>query len=153
MGNPTDWVDVPGFVTFLAEMGGRDIDVIVIENPNGSLTVKDRMGATIDGVAAITTGIEEREEPDSFRLLQSFLAPLHGQRWVGIWLRCGEITLIGKDASGEIQGVEAENRARTLAREGLGTDGEDHKQWYLEEILKALGGTLDYDNHERGIAP
>jgi len=29
-------------------------------------------------------------------------------------------------------------KAKTLATNGLLTDGGHHKQWYLEEILKAL---------------
>ena len=32
---------------------------------------------------------------------------------------------------------------RKLAAEGLCFDGGHHKQWYLEEILKALGVDLD----------
>lgn len=51
---------------------------------------------------------------------------------------------------------------KKLAIEGLMTDGAHHKQWYLEEILKAIGVDLkdlretlrktDYD-WEDGIAP
>ena len=51
---------------------------------------------------------------------------------------------------------------KELAIHGLLTDGGHHKQWYLEEILKALGYNLkelrrelnkeDYD-WEEGIAP
>jgi hypothetical protein len=29
-----------------------------------------------------------------------------------------------------------------LLVEGLHTDGESHKQWYLAEVLRRLGGTL-----------
>lgn len=54
------------------------------------------------------------------------------------------------------------DRAAALAGLGLITDGADHKQWYLERILEALGVDLmvlheqmraeDYD-WEEGIAP
>lgn len=52
--------------------------------------------------------------------------------------------------------------ATELAVDGLLTDGGHHKQWYLEEIIKALGMDLDTiredlrDNDydwEDGIAP
>lgn len=58
-------------------------------------------------------------------------------------------------------------RIRELAIEGLLTDGEHHKQWYLEEILKVIRVDLDelrkelntpdkdgdYYDWEAGIAP
>ena len=44
-----------------------------------------------------------------------------------------------------------------LAAEGLEIDGEHHKQWYLEEILRTLGFDVDNpdleDSWKRGIAP
>lgn len=58
--------------------------------------------------------------------------------------------------------IDAILKAKELAVSGLMTDGEHHKQWYLEEILKALGFDIgairqellkeDYD-WEPGIAP
>ena len=54
------------------------------------------------------------------------------------------------------------NKAISLAMDGLCTDGEHHKQWYLEQILKALGVNLKELNTkmqeddyawESGIAP
>ena len=54
------------------------------------------------------------------------------------------------------------DKIKKLAIDGLCTDGGHHKQWYLEEILKALGHNLEvvrrgvneegYD-WEEGIAP
>jgi len=53
-------------------------------------------------------------------------------------------------------------KAAELCAEALMTDGAHHKQWYLEEILKALGFDLDaYEKYvtakdihwERGIPP
>jgi hypothetical protein len=32
-----------------------------------------------------------------------------------------------------------------LAIDGLGTDGDHHKQWFLEEILKVVVGEENYD--------
>lgn len=44
-----------------------------------------------------------------------------------------------------------------LAVEGLLTDGGHHKQWYIEQMLKALGFDVDELEKkyafERGIAP
>jgi len=40
-----------------------------------------------------------------------------------------------------------------LIIEGLMTDGEHHKQWYLEEILRRLGGDPDELGHDPGVAP
>ena len=44
-----------------------------------------------------------------------------------------------------------------LVIDALCTDGEHHKQWYLEEILKVLGYNpdemRDAPNWEKGIAP
>ncbi len=37
----------------------------------------------------------------------------------------------------------SKKKAKKLAISGLPTDGGHHKQWYLEEILKALGCDLD----------
>lgn len=46
------------------------------------------------------------------------------------------------------------DRALELANEGLHIDGAHHKQWYLEEILKALGADLpSEEEYEPGIAP
>lgn len=51
---------------------------------------------------------------------------------------------------------------KELAIKGLLTDGAHHKQWYLEEILKAIGydlkdieKELEEDDYgwEKGIAP
>jgi hypothetical protein len=54
------------------------------------------------------------------------------------------------------------SKAISLAKEALQIDGANHKQWYLEEILKSLDVDLkeyknrlnkeDYD-WEEGIAP
>ena len=45
-----------------------------------------------------------------------------------------------------------------LVLEGLLVDGEHHKQWYLEQIIKKLGVTDQYiinriGEYEEGIAP
>ena len=44
-----------------------------------------------------------------------------------------------------------------LCIEALQTDGAHHKQWYLEEILRALGWNVeqvrDEEDWEEGIAP
>jgi len=37
--------------------------------------------------------------------------------------------------------------------EGLQTDGEDHKQWYLEQILVRLGASLENLEYKPGVAP
>ena len=43
---------------------------------------------------------------------------------------------------------------RDLIIGGLCTDGEHHKQWYLEQIAKALGIDLTEPlDYEKGIAP
>ena len=39
---------------------------------------------------------------------------------------------------------------KELAISGLLTDGEHHKQWYLEQILTALGYNLDDLRKEKG---
>jgi len=64
----------------------------------------------------------------------------------------------------EIEGMPlGPNRAAAMAVEGLLTDGAHHKQWALEQVLKALGFDLirikgliaeDQDGiWEKGIAP
>ncbi len=43
---------------------------------------------------------------------------------------------------------------RDLVIGGLTTDGEHHKQWYLEQIANALGIELTQElDYEKGIAP
>jgi hypothetical protein len=44
-------------------------------------------------------------------------------------------------------------RVAELAGAGLTVDGGHHKQWFLEEIYKALGLDPDLIQHEPGIAP
>lgn len=44
-------------------------------------------------------------------------------------------------------------RARALLTEALKIDGEHHKQWYLEEVFKALGGDPTKVDHWEGIPP
>lgn len=61
------------------------------------------------------------------------------------------------------QGAAAEDHARTkqrmyyrvveLATAGLTTDGEQVKQWFLEQILGALGYPAEFVAHEPGVAP
>ncbi len=48
-----------------------------------------------------------------------------------------------------------EKKAASLALEGLETDGEHHKQWYLERILEQLSidKSLWPDSYTEGIAP
>jgi len=55
-----------------------------------------------------------------------------------------------------------QDKAIALAISGLFEDGEWHKQWYLEEILKALGKDLmelrkelnvEWNDWDKGIAP
>ena len=43
--------------------------------------------------------------------------------------------------------------ALELAYDGLYIDGGHHKQWYLEQIILALGGSLEAEEHDEGIAP
>ncbi len=40
-----------------------------------------------------------------------------------------------------------------LIIEGLMTDGEHHKQWYLEQVLLRLGIDVTELGHEPGVAP
>ena len=41
-----------------------------------------------------------------------------------------------------------------LVHDGLFTDGDHHKQWYLEMIAILLGIELpDEDEYEKGVAP
>jgi hypothetical protein len=45
--------------------------------------------------------------------------------------------------------------ARMLALAGLRVDGEHHKQWYLEMVLKELGvdlSAIPFD-YEKGVSP
>jgi hypothetical protein len=49
-----------------------------------------------------------------------------------------------------------EKKVCQLALEGLLTDGDSHKQWYLEEILRIYGEddiAEDDMYKERGVAP
>ena len=50
------------------------------------------------------------------------------------------------------QPMPAIDIALDLAREALKTDGGHHKQWFLEQIIKAAGGHPG-DSHELGVAP
>ena len=45
------------------------------------------------------------------------------------------------------------DKALELALEGLTIDGAHHKQWYLEEIVKALGCDVPEELVGEGIAP
>ncbi|MDD5551304.1 MAG: hypothetical protein PHS34_08595 [Candidatus Omnitrophica bacterium] len=48
------------------------------------------------------------------------------------------------------------NKIKNLAKEGLWTDGEHHKQWFLEEIAKITGVSekwMEEHTWARGIAP
>jgi hypothetical protein len=57
--------------------------------------------------------------------------------------------------------VHMKDKLRDLVIEGLYTDGGHHKQWYLQEIAKVLGGEglisdvelVEYGEPEEGIAP
>ena len=42
---------------------------------------------------------------------------------------------------------------KELILDGLLTDGGHHKQWYLEEIAKALDIDLSNEEYEEGVAP
>lgn len=45
---------------------------------------------------------------------------------------------------------------RLLAEDGIYTDGSHHKQWYLTEIFKLVGGEINDEmkmSTEEGIAP
>ncbi|MHB1764935.1 MAG: hypothetical protein ACYCS1_05295 [Gammaproteobacteria bacterium] len=50
--------------------------------------------------------------------------------------------------------AEGDKSVKELIMQGLITDGEHHKQWYLEQIAKKLGielvGKLNY---EQGVSP
>jgi hypothetical protein len=51
------------------------------------------------------------------------------------------------------------NKITELCLEALGTDGDHHKQWYLEQILKESAGKLRYKDlsagqwWDKGITP
>lgn len=60
----------------------------------------------------------------------------------------------GRPCGGRLWGTTKPNLAQAMhyAEEGLHIDGGHHKQWYLEEILKALGAPLPPDTEvDRGI--
>jgi len=40
---------------------------------------------------------------------------------------------------------------KSLCMDGLRTDGAHHKQWFLEEILKALGCNLEEVRQDRRV--
>lgn len=44
-------------------------------------------------------------------------------------------------------------KVKQLCIEALQTDGDHHKQWYLEQILKALDVDTSTIEFEKGIAP
>ena len=47
-------------------------------------------------------------------------------------------------------------KIKSLVREGLCTDGDHHKQWFLEEIGKVCGMKIEIENRQgvsKGIAP
>jgi hypothetical protein len=46
---------------------------------------------------------------------------------------------------------EAFEKLDTLFEKAVTTDGEHHKQWYLEEIAKVLA--IELPEHEKGIPP
>lgn len=50
---------------------------------------------------------------------------------------------------------EQMQEAREIAKEGLYCDGAHHKQWYLEQIIEALGEELPPETlaAPRGTAP
>ena len=47
-------------------------------------------------------------------------------------------------------------KIKGLVREGLCTDGDHHKQWFLEEIGKVCGMVIEIENRQgvdKGIPP
>ena len=44
-------------------------------------------------------------------------------------------------------------KIRELVSDGLQTDGEHHKQWYLSQIGDLIGIDIYIDEEDRGIAP
>jgi len=44
-------------------------------------------------------------------------------------------------------------KVQELIEEALQTDGDHHKQWYLEQIAKELEIDLSSINYDGGIAP
>lgn len=60
--------------------------------------------------------------------------------------------------------IDVQTKVAYLAIQGLGTDGGAHKQWYLEEILKTVGISMEEligvveelcigAYYEKGVAP
>ena len=48
---------------------------------------------------------------------------------------------------------EKYNRIGEMLVDALQTDGEHHKQWYLEQVADELGIFLDDIDFEKGIVP
>lgn len=108
-------------------------------------------------------------ENDIFRLIETFSHDpeygWEGDRQLQICTRCGKNLGLYtetkdntkfKDISREslldlMQHKEQNNVLTTLLREAVLTDGNHHKQWYLEQIAKSLG--IDLPDHESGVVP